>query len=429
MRTSFRSPLARLGAPAVIVAALLVAGCGGGGADSPDAALPAGDAAASPAPAAPAPAPAPVAVTPAAQPPAAAPAPVVSDFKWALPPGWSEPAVPADNPMSVAKVELGRRLFYDTRLSGDGRLSCAFCHRQSFGFADGQTTPFGGAGERLARNSQPLANLAWLGSLTWWNDTVTTLETQMEAPLFATHPVEMGVNDLNRAFVLARFENDADDRARFAAAFPADPAAVSWPNAIRAIAAFQRTLVSADSRHDRALRGEAVLSAEESRGRDLFFSDRAGCSGCHGGATFAEPTRLRGVPVATTFHNIGLYDVDGAGAYPEATRGLIDRTGIATDMGRFRTPSLRNVEVTMPYMHDGSVATLAEVIEIKAAGGRWNPARPQDGDGRANPYKSPLVAPIDLTNAEKADLLAFLRTLTDPTFLTNPAFSNPFAGP
>jgi cytochrome c peroxidase len=423
MRSTVRTPSARLGASAALLFALLVAGCGGGGGGDATDTAPA-PAASTPAPAASAPA----LVTP-AQPPAPAPAPVLPEYKWSLPAGWTAPAVPADNPMSAEKVELGRRLFYDTRLSGDGRTSCAFCHRQNFGFGDGQVTPFGGAGDRLARNSQPLANVGWLSSLTWWDSTVTTLEKQMEAPLFATMPVEMGVNDLNRPFVLARFENDPDYRTRFAAAFATDAAPLSWTNLIRAIAAFQRSLVSADSRHDRAARGEAVLSAEEARGRDLFFSDRARCSACHGGNTFAEPGRYRGTPVASTFHNIGLYDVDGAGAYPSTTRGLFDRTGVASDMGRFRTPSLRNVEVTQPYMHDGSVATLAEVIEIKAAGGRWDPTRPQDGDGRANPYKSPLMTPLDLTNSEKADLLAFLRTLTDQAFLTNPAFSNPFARP
>ena len=335
--------------------------------------------------------------------------------------------MPADNPMTVAKVELGRRLFFDDRLSGNGLFSCASCHQRSLGFGDARSTPLGSTGQRLARNSQPLANVGWLATLTWADPSATTLEKQMEVPLFGTMPIEMGVNDANRAAVLARFEVDADYRSRFAAAFPGASAPLDWTNVIRAIAAFQRTLVSADSRHDRAARGTDTLNDSERRGRDLFFSDRAGCSACHGGNTFAEPTQSQGVPVTTTFFNIGLYNVGNSGAYPSDTRGLIDRTGIAADMGRFRTPSLRNVEVSAPYMHDGSVATLSEVLDIKIAGGRLAATGADAGDGRANPWKSPLAGPLALSATDKADLLAFLRTLTDSTFLSNPAFSNPFA--
>jgi cytochrome c peroxidase len=225
--------------------------------------------------------------------------------------------------------------------------------------------------------------------------------------------------------VIARFAADPSYRTMFAAAFPDDAQPVGWTNAIRAIAAFQRTLVSADSRFDRAARGEITLTDAERRGRDLFFSDRTRCASCHGGPTLAEPA----ASVGTAFHNVGLYNVGNSGAYPAGNRGLIERTGVAADMGRFRTPSLRNVEVTGPYMHDGSVATLAEVIAIYVRGGRDVPSGPNAGDGRDSPFKSPLLEPLDLGPAEQADLLAFLRALTDPAFLTNPALSNPFARP
>jgi cytochrome c peroxidase len=353
--------------------------------------------------------------------------PAAGEWRWDLPAGWQAPKVPADNPMSVAKVALGRHLFHDDRLSGNGQFSCATCHQQSLGFGDARATPFGSTGQRLARNAQPLANVGWLASLTSWDPTKTTLEDQMGNPLFATAPVEMGVNEGNRDAVLARFTADADYRRMFTAAFPTDPQPIGWTNLVRAIAAFQRTLVSINSRFDRAERGETTLSDAERRGRELFFSDRTRCSGCHGGNTFAEPTRADGRAVETAFHNIGLYNVGQTGAYPTAAKGLIERTGVATDMGRFRTPSLRNVEVTGPYMHDGSVATLAEVIEIYARGGREVNGGEHAGDGRDNPFRSPLIRPLDLTSGEKADLLAFLRTLTDTAFLNDPALSNPFA--
>jgi cytochrome c peroxidase len=421
-REAPRSIRARLSAAALAAMLAALAGCGGSGGDT-DAtdALPASASPPAALPPAPPPAPPPAA---ASEPPAQ-PSPAPSAWTWALPAGWAVPKTPADNPMSAEKVALGRHLFHDARLSGNEQFSCATCHQQALGFGDARVTPFGATGQRLTRNSQPLANVGWLASLTWGDPSKTTLEEQMAGPLFATAPVEMGVNDGNRDAVIARFAADPSYRAMFAAAFPADPQPVGWTNAIRAIAAFQRTMVSADSRFDRAERGEIALTDAERRGRDLFFSDRAKCASCHGGTTFAEPAAA----VGTAFHNIGLYNVGNSGAYPAGNQGLIERTAAATDMGRFRTPSLRNVEVTGPYMHDGSVATLAEVIAIYVRGGRDVPSGPDAGDGRDNPFKSPLLAPLDLGPAEQADLLAFLRALTDRTFLSNPALSNPFAGP
>ncbi len=337
--------------------------------------------------------------------------------------------MPADNPMSIAKVELGRRLFFDVRLSGNRQFSCSTCHQGVAGFGDQRVTPLGSTGQRLVRNSQPLANIAWLGPLTWSDPSATTLEQQMLTPLFGTAPVEMGVDEGNRAAVLARFTADADYRGRFAAAFPGSAEPLDWPNLIRAIAAFQRSIVSTDSRFDRSLRGELKLTDAEQRGRDLFFSSRAGCSTCHGGNTFAEPDAAV-VPVGTRHFNIGLYNVGGSGAYPPANRGLIDFTGLAADMGRFRTPSLRNVEVTSPYMNDGSVTSLSAVLDIKIRGGRDVTTGANAGDGAANLWKSPLAGPLTtITPSDKADLLAFLGTLTDPTFLSNPAYANPFAAP
>jgi cytochrome c peroxidase len=419
------------GPAALLLAGALLALAGCGGSPGAEPAAPGGDdlsrSSAPPNAAAPAPAPGPAPAPAPAPGPAPAPAPDPAAWTWTLPAGWLVPKVPEANPMGNAKVELGRHLFYDDRLSGNEQMSCATCHKQSLGFGDARATPFGSTGQVLPRNAQPLANLAWFDALNWAGAPGDTLERQMETPLFGTMPVEMGVNDGNRDAVLARIAGADLYRRLFGAAFPAEGQPVTWDNAIAAIASFQRSLVSAGSRFDRAERGEATLDASEQRGRDLFFSDRAGCSACHGGNTFAEPTAARGVPVATAFHNIGLYSIGNSGAYPAPNRGLYERTLDPADMGRFRAPSLRNVEFTGPYMHDGSVTTLAEAIAIHADGGRDVPTGPNAGDGRASPYRSPLLAPVALDAAERADLLAFLRTLTDPTFLSDPRHANPFA--
>lgn len=355
------------------------------------------------------------------------------DWRWALPAHMPEPQVPADNPMSQAKVELGRFLFYDRRLSGNGLQSCASCHHQDKAFSDGRLVPLGSTGEAHPRNAQHLGNVVFNATLTWANPSLVTLERQMETPLFGTDPVEMGLNDANLADVLARLAADtgtaavADYPRRFAEAFPADSAPLGWGNVIKAIAAFQRSLVSAGSRYDQWLEGRTTLTPQELRGMQLFFGEKAECFHCHGSFNFNDQiVHAKSRLVETPFHNTGLYNVGGTGAFPEPNRGVFELSARAEDMGRFRAPSLRNVEVTGPYMHDGTVATLAEVLRFYAAGGRHNTSGPHAGDGRANPFKSDLVTLIDLNDQEQADIVAFLKTLTDHEFLANPRHANPF---
>lgn len=228
--------------------------------------------------------------------------------------------------------------------------------------------------------------------------------------------------------MLARLANDADYPARFAAAFPGHAEPIAWPNIIAAIAAFQRTLISGNSRYDRFLRGEVQLTPGEERGRLLFFGEKAECFHCHGSFNFNDQVVHAGSRVVETpFHNTGLFNIDGAGGFPYPNRGVFELTGRPADMGAFRAPSLRNVEVTAPYMHDGSITTLEEVLDFYAAGGRVITSGPHAGDGRLSPLKSDLIAQIQLDEAEKADIIAFLKTLTDHEFITNPAFSDPFS--
>lgn len=345
---------------------------------------------------------------------------------WQLPKGFPEPRVPPENPMSAAKVELGRHLFYDKRLSGNGQLACAGCHVQRLAFTDGRALSRGSTGDRTARSAQHLANSAWHGTYTWANPALVTLERQMLVPLFGDAPVEMGVNDGNKARVLARFQQDKAAVARFQAAFPGDAVPVTLAHVIDAIAAFERTLISGNSRFDQYQRGEVALGPAEMRGKDLFFGEKAECYHCHGSFNFDDQvvhTRTREAELP--FHNTGLYNVDGKGAYPASSQGTIEVTGKPEDMGRYRAPSLRNVAMTAPYMHDGSITTLAQVIATYAAGGRHVQRGPHAGDGRRNPWKSELIGQIRLTPREQADLLAFLKTLTDPQFLTDPRFGPP----
>lgn len=351
---------------------------------------------------------------------------VTAAWTWSLPPNFPVPAVPADNPMSEAKFQLGRFLFYERKLSGDGVFSCASCHRQDLAFTDAAEVSTGATGQLTARNAPSLVNSAYPATLTWVNPHLLSLEAQMETPLFATDPVEMGVNDSNRAIVLQRFENDANYRQRFADAFPGEASPINFSNIIKAISTFQRALLSGDSKFERYQRGTAVLNASEERGRQLFNSEKAECFHCHGSFNFSDQVNFLGArPAENLFHNTGLYNIGGTGAFPANNRGLIEFTGVASDMGQFRAPSLFNVGVTAPYMHDGSIATLEQVLDFYASGGRNIISGPFAGDGRLSPFKSDLIALIDLNEQDKADLVAFLKTLTDDSLLTNARFSNP----
>lgn len=369
------------------------------------------------------------AARPAPAPDGAAPAQDgAADWVWRLPRDFPVPKVPADNPMSTAKFELGRYLFYDKQLSGNGKISCASCHQQRLAFTDGRKLSPGATGELTARSAQHLANAAWHATYTWANPALTTLERQMLVPLFGDAPIEMGLNDRNKATVLQRFSASAAYSRRFASAFPQEPAPVNMDNIVKAIASFQRALVSGNAKFDRYQRGEATLTRKELRGKNLFFGERAECFHCHGGFNFNDQVlHARTRVIETPFHNTGLYNIDGKGGYPAASPGLIDNSGRPEDMGKFRAPSLRNVAQTAPYMHDGSIATLQQVVATYAAGGRRIRHGSNAGDGRRNPLKSELIGNIALSAREQSELVAFLKTLTDAGFLNDPRYADPHA--
>ncbi len=369
-----------------------------------------------------------------------------SDFDFRIPSSVPAPFVPEDNPMSIEKVELGRHLFFDTRLSGNQTQSCASCHEQALGFADGVALPSGSTGEVLAKNSQGLLNVAYNSTFTWANHSLTSLADQHMVPLFGEFPVELGVNDHNKEEILLRLSTDPSYQQMFAEAFPEATAenssdgtpdvitdvitdVINFSNISKAMASFIRSMVSFNSDFDRYEQGdETALTDSQKRGMAMFFSEKTECFHCHGGFNFSQSTlHSQTVFFEAPFFNNGLYNLDGNGSYPAGNQGLFELTGKEEDKGKFRPVSLRNIEVTAPYMHDGSIDTLEEVIEMYAAGGRAPTTvnGMPTGDGRLNPNKSGFVGGFSLTEQEKQDLLDFLKSLTDKSFNQDARFSNP----
>jgi len=349
-------------------------------------------------------------------------------WQWDLPRGFPEPRVPDDNPMSQPKVDLGRRLFYDARLSGNQTQSCSSCHDQAHAFGDGRQTPIGSTGQSVRRNAMSLVNAAWNSVQTWANSTLLELEQQALVPMFGDRPVELGLAGME-AVLLDRLRAVAIYQGQFAAAFPGETDPFSIGNVARALAAFERTIISGRSPYDRFQAGDTrAISASAQRGMELTFSERLECHHCHSG--FNLTNSYKDVDTAPEgfvhYFNTGLYNVDGQGGYPASDTGLVELTQQPKDMGRYRAPTLRNVGVTAPYMHDGSVATLEEVVDGYARGGRLIATGPDAGDGKLNPHKSVFVPGFAITPAERDDVVAFLRSLTDDELLTDPRLADPW---
>ncbi len=347
-------------------------------------------------------------------------------YQWNLPPNVPKPIVPADNPMTAAKVELGRHLFHEKRLSITGEFSCASCHDQSRALTDGKPIAIGATGEPHPRNSMSLANVAYSPVLTWANPLMTRLETQALVPLFGEHPVEMGMVG-KEAQILETLQQSDSYRRLFQAAF--GDRSITLSNLTKAIASFERSLISMNSPYDRyRYWGERnAISESAKRGERLFNSERMECFHCHGGVTFSDSIQHERSGFAEiSFHNTGLYNLDAQGAYPANNTGVKEITHQSTDMGRFKAPTLRNISLTAPYMHDGSINTLEEVLEHYRVGGRIVTAGENAGVGSQNPYKSQFISGFQITPAEKLDLLTFLRSLTDETFTHDPALRNPY---
>ena len=346
-------------------------------------------------------------------------------------PSWlPRPVVPADNTLTPEKVELGRRLFYDTRLSITGEMSCGTCHQQERAFTDGLPVAVGATGQIHPRNTMTLTNVAYLPVLTWANPVLVHLEQQALIPLFGETPIEHGLAGREQQ-LFDLFRSDPEYARRFPAAFPeaADP--FSLGSMARALASFQRTMISYDSPYDRYRYGRdpSAISEEAKRGEALFFSEDLECHHCHSGLNLTDSIRHQRLAFSeTAFHNTALYNVDGQGAYPAKNTGIREVTGDPVHMGRFRTPTLRNVTLTAPYMHDGSIATLDAVLDHYREGGRTIPDGPHAGIGRLSPLKDIFLVGFSLSPQNRAAVLAFLESLTDESFIRDPRFSDPFAG-
>lgn len=348
-------------------------------------------------------------------------------YDWHLPAAYPEPQVPAGNPMLDTKVELGRWLFYDTRLSGNNTMSCGTCHLQALAFTDGKPRSLGSTGVLHPRSSMSLVNTAYASRLTWANPLLDRLEDQALTPLLGDNPVEMGMGG-HEAEIGALLASDNNYRRLAKASFPDDENPYSILNAVRSIAAFVRSMVSYDSPYDHYMAGDAeALSPAAERGMELFFSENLECFHCHGGFNFTDSTTHANATVDQVgFHNNGLYNRNESGAYPDDNTGLFDMTGQVRDMGRFKAPSLRNISLTAPYMHDGSIATLDDVIDHYARGGRLIEDGINAGDGRLSPFKSEFVDGFEISDAERADLIEFLLSLTDETIVTDDRWADPF---
>jgi cytochrome c peroxidase len=349
-------------------------------------------------------------------------------YEWSLPPEFPQPRVPDDNPLTLEKIALGRKLFYDERLSANGTQSCASCHSQAHAFAEPAATATGSTGQKHRRSTMSLANAAYDSTLTWAHPGIATIEEQMRLPLFGDAPVEMGAAGHEQE-ILARIRADASYPKLFEQAFPWQSNEINFDNAVKAIASFVRTLVSFETRFDRyAWYGEdAALTDAEIRGMNLFMSERLECAHCHAGFNFSQfVTHESAATVERAFHITGLYPAS-AEFIPAADYGLFAVTNDSDDRDRFKAPTLRNIAVTAPYMHDGSITSLNEVLDFYAAGGRVVTEGPRQGDGRLHPGKSPFIKTFTLTLEERADLLAFLATLTDEKFLNDPRHADPDA--
>ena len=302
-----------------------------------------------------------------------------------IPEGFPDMNILANNPITVQGVALGEKLFKDPILSANNTQACIDCHQQNFAFSDPNQFSTGIDNIQGIRQASALINLGWNSSFNWDGGKLS-LEDQAFEPV--TNPLEMH-NTWENVELSLNTHNEYPNL--FKEAFNIDY--IDSIHVVMAIAQFERTLISANSKFDKYLKGEEQLTASELSGYAIFNSEKADCFHCHGSQMFMD----------NLFHNNGLDNE------PFTDLGLGAITNNETDNGKFKTPTLRNIELSAPYMHDGRFATLEEVIEHYNSGGKYS--------STIDPLMKKLGVGLNLTNQEKNDLIAYLKTLTDTEFL------------
>jgi cytochrome c peroxidase len=319
-------------------------------------------------------------------------------------------------------TNLGRYLFFDRRLSINNTRSCGTCHNPQFAFTDGYKRSLGAFADLHQRNTQPLFNVEYLKYFTAADSTLHSPLQQMNNPLFNTHPIEMGVKG-NEDIILKRVKDDTLYQELFSNA----KSEITFDIIKLAINNFIFSLQSNNSNYDKYVKGDTnALNKSEKRGLQLFFSSELKCATCHGGFNFSTPniTNERGDTIF--YFNTGLYNIDRKGAYPQYDQGLFQLTQKKTDMGKFRVPTLRNLAYTAPYLHDGSAASIMEIINIYANGGRVITDGINNGNGKSNPNKHSLINGFFINETDKLNLHNFLLSLSDSGFIQNKNYQNPF---
>lgn len=309
------------------------------------------------------------------------------------------PVITANNPLTQEGIALGKKLFFEKLLSGDNSQSCASCHNPQNAFSDSQQFSIGIDGKKGFRNAMPLFNLAWnFDELFNWDGSEFSLENQAFEPV--RNPIEMHATWKN---VAQKLQNHPEYPTLFKLAF--GTSTIDSVLITKAIAQFERTLISGNSKFDRFLRGETSLTPEEENGFNVFMDEAKGdCFHCHG-------SNNNPLWTDNLFHNNGL-DTNFTDL------GLGAKTGDPKDNGKFKSPSIRNLAFTAPYMHDGRFATLEEVINHYSEGLRFS--------STIDPLmKKVSQGGVQLSTKDKADLKAFLLALSDVEFINNPNFKNP----
>ena len=321
------------------------------------------------------------------------------------------------------QIELGRHLFFDRRLSVNNTRACATCHNPNFAFTDGYKRSLGAFADLHQRNTQPLFNLTYLKYYTAADSTIHSTVQQMDKPLFNTHNIEMGAAG-HEAEILERIKKDKQYKILFANAGYEN----NWQNIKKAISMFEESIVSFESPYDKFLDGDTnAISANAKNGMKLFFSASTNCSSCHGGKNFSTAAVKTDTENDMQYFNLGLYNLNSNGDYPAYDKGLMELTKKKEDMGKFRVPSLRNLAFTAPYFHDGSAASLLDVVEHYATSGRNTTEGIYKGNGSESKLKHSLIKGFKISTNEKLDLIAFLISLSDSNFIKNKIYQNPFA--